>query len=243
MSRKPPTISALYLQNDGSLHIEWDLDSFFENPEEPDEVWVELPGGIVSEVMAGGTRKFDVPAVVVEAYMGTVLNGSVVFKWNENPDNVQGSAFSYPLTSGVPGQSGSTPSVPTVKLLERAPKTLQHENLITISWASYSYTRGNIIWGPQNNPRLFTHNIDPHGTVYSGEFTTDRPLAPQATYQFLVQVTNAFHNKTVETPIRVGSVANFSSVRQFLAASGIPTPAGLRGPLHGSHSLRASMGL
>ncbi|MEU7606178.1 hypothetical protein AB0B78_37435 [Streptomyces sp. NPDC040724] len=244
MSRKPPAISVLYLKDNGSLHLEWDLDRFFPDPEEPDEVWIEFPHGLVTGAMDGRTvRETDLPASVLQPYAGTVLGGSVVFKWSGPPDDVQGSAFSIPLPSGgTPGHTGQVPTVPVLQALARKPKTLQHENQIAIGWSSYSYNRGDIFWGPHDQPRLYTHNIDPHGANYTGTFKTDRPLRPRTAYRFTVQVTNGFEHRTVEAEITVTSAANFSSLRQFLGESGIRTPTGLRGALRGSHSLRASMG-
>ncbi|WP_330329879.1 hypothetical protein OHS33_09170 [Streptomyces sp. NBC_00536] len=93
-----------------------------------------------------------------------------------------------------------------------------------------------------DQPRLHTHNIVPHGANYSGTFTTDQPLRPRTAYRFTVQVTNGFEHRTVPSEATVTSAANIISVRQFLGASGVPTPTGLRGPLHGAHSLRGAMG-
>ncbi|WP_329391822.1 hypothetical protein OG625_40895 (plasmid) [Streptomyces sp. NBC_01351] len=244
MSRKPPTITVQYLKGDGSLHLEWDLDRFFPDPEDPDEVWIELPAGPVTGPMDGReVREIDLPASTVQPYAGTVLGGSVVFKWTGPPDDVQGSAFAIALPGGgSPAPPAQVPFVPQLQVLAREPKTLRNENRITIGWASYSYNKGNIFWGPADQPRLHTHNIDPHGAKYSGTFTTDRPLRPRTAYRFTVQVTNGFEHRTVEAEITATSAANHISVRQFLRESGVPTPTGLRGALRGARSLRASMG-
>ncbi|MFJ7066796.1 hypothetical protein [Streptomyces sp. NPDC101115] len=242
-SRKPPVVTVVQLTDEGALHLEWDLDRFFPDPEEPDEVWVELPHGLATEPMDGAVRETDVPAAQIQPYAGRVLAGSVVFKWAGPPDDVQGSAFPPVQVpgGGTPGHTGQVPSVPVLAIVAREPKTLQHENRITISWSSYSYNSGDVFWGPHDQPRLHTHNINPHGAHYSGTFTTDHPLRPRTAYRFTVRVTNGFEHRTVESEITVTSAANHSSVRRFLAESGVRTPTGLRGPLHGVRSLRAAM--
>lgn len=243
MSRKPPVITTIYMQSDGSLHLEWDLDRFFQDPELPDGVWVWIDG-TVGELMPGDTTSFDIPAAVLTTLAPvTAIVGSVVFKWNGPPDETQASAFTYPATGAVPGHLGEAPTVPTVRLVSRGAKTLRRPNQITIAWDSYSYNSGAIIWGPPSSPRSFTHEFKPHGSVYSGQFTTDQPLTPRSEYVFLVQVTNSFHGRTVKTAITVGSEANIASLRRFLIESEVPPQTPLRELLPDSQSLRALLGV
>lgn len=213
MSRKPPTIVAIYPLTDGSLRIEWDLDRFFEDPEHPEEleephqVWVELPTGPLPP-MDGSSRSFDIPAELLEAYAGGQLTGSVVFRWAGPPDDVLASAFGpIPVAGGGsrPGGSGQVPQTPVVTVVARHPKTSQRPNRITISWSSYSYTHGLVIWGPATDPERYTHKFRPRGTVYTGEFTTDQPLSPRTAYRFLVRVENRSETRTAETAITVVS--------------------------------------
>ncbi|MFJ5307971.1 hypothetical protein [Streptomyces sp. NPDC088350] len=243
MSRKPPANIVGSFTDEGALHLEWDLDRFFPDPEEPDNVWVELPHGIATPIMDGSVRSADLPKAALQPYAGTLVTGDVVFKWNGPPDDVQAGAFQVVVPGGgSPGNPEPVPRVPVLGLVDRQPRTLGHENLITISWASYSYTSGTIFWGPDDQPRHYSHGIDASGARYSGTFTTDHPLRPRTPYRFLVQVTNAFEHRTVEARITVESAANFTSVRQFLAASGVHTPTGLRRPLGRVRGLRAAMG-
>jgi hypothetical protein len=242
MSRKPPAITVQYLRPDGSVHLEWDLDSFFPDPEAPDQVWVELANWI-SPPQSGVTRSLDIPAAVVAQHPAGQITGSVVFRWIGPPDDVQGSPF-YLLTGSGDSSQPSGPPVPDVKLLARSPKTTRSGNLITISWSSYSYNDGNIIWGPHQAPDSFRHSIQPSSAHYSGTFTTDQPLLPRETYVFRVQVKNSLStNVWVQSRLSVIASDNFHSVRQFLLAGGVNPATTLRAALPGTSSLRSVMGI
>lgn len=143
-----------------------------------------------------------------------------------------------------------TPAIgdPSVSVTSIEPFTLNHPNQLTISWSGADYTDGQVLWGPLNNPRAnqYSFQTTDVGNVpsYQGShtFVIPRPLQGRI-LSFTVQVRNKFNDAPLWFPTTIGvlSARNYLSVRQFLQASNVQFPTGVRRLLHGAHSLRALM--
>lgn len=245
MARWAPSVTAVYPRTDGAVDIHWDLDRFFGDPEEPDEIRITTPHDSTPP-LPGSQRNYTLPKDVVALYAGGQLVGQVVFTWRGSPNEVLASAFAIGVPGKASGSSGTTdyrPGMPVLTLVSRAAKTLRQENTITIRWSSSNLTRGRIVWGPSENPRANIHTFKQSGDNYVGQFTTDRPLIARTSYQFLVRVENTYHATSTESVIVVTSHDNHRSLKGFLAASGVSTPAGLRAYVAGGSNLRGVLGV
>jgi hypothetical protein len=225
MSHWAPSITAWGLTSDGSLEIVWEVDSFYSDPEAPEDVSVDLDGIPYRDLGAAG-RSIAIPPKDLARFQGTVLVVDVTFKWLGPPDDTKASTVSIQI-GAPPGPPGNGPPQPTVTIKSALPQTLKHPNEITLTWSSYSYNDGNILWGPASTPRAWSHSIKP----------------TQAKYSFTVQVKNSFTtNVWVETTIAARSAANFRSIRLFLNASGVQGPS-LRAAIGHGGSIRQVMGI
>ena len=241
MSHWPPNITQWGETSDGSLEIAWEVDSFFPDSEPPDDVLVDLDAVLYQDLGETG-RSVTIPPKDLKRFQGTVLNVGVTFTWSGPPADSKVSSVSIQVGSPIPVQ-GNGPSKPSVTIESTIPQTLHHPNQITLKWSSSSYNDGNILWGPIATPRIWSDSIKPKDDTYSGEWTTDRPLAPRTGYSFTVQVKNSLTtNAWVETTTAGRSAANFQSVRQFLSASGVKGPS-LRTAIGHAGSLRQTMGV
>jgi hypothetical protein len=136
-------------------------------------------------------------------------------------------------------------SVPNVNVVSVSPAVLQHGNQITVAWSSYSYTDGQVLWGPTANPNQTVSNFVPgSGTepVYSGQYTANisQSLAGKMV-SFTVQVRNTYQDANLwfKAGVLVRAASNYTSLTQFLAASNVYPPTGVRQYIRGS--LRAKM--
>jgi hypothetical protein len=241
MSHQAPSITEWGSTSDGSMKVAWEVDSFFPDSEAPDDVLVDLDG-IEYRDLGSAAREIEIPPKDLKPFEGHVLIVGVTFKWSGSPADTKVSSVSI-LVGGSVAPSGTGPSKPAVTIKSATAQTLKHPNQIILGWSSYSYNDGNILWGPISNPRMWSHSIKPKTDTYSGEWTTDRPLASRAIYSFTVQVKNSLTtNVWVETTVAAKSAVNFHSVRQFLNASGVQGPSLRKAIGHGG-SLRQTMGI
>jgi hypothetical protein len=149
-------------------------------------------------------------------------------------------AFTTTLTPGI-----GDPLV-TVGAIE--PLTLNHPNQLTVSWSGTEYTDGQVLWGPVATPKAnvssFQATDQGNQPSYSGHqtFVIPGPLQGKR-LSFTVQVRNSFTDYQRWYPTTVGVLAprNYRSIRQFLEASNVRLPTGVRKLVKGAHSLRALM--
>lgn len=241
MSHWAPNITEWGETTDGSLTVSWEVETFFDDSEAPDDVVVQLDGAQYQDMGAAG-RTITIPPKDLKRFQGTVLNVTVVFVWSGSPNDSKASTVPVPISGATPTQ-GSGPTKPTVTIVSATPQTLKQPNQLTVGWSSNSYNDGNIVWGPISNPKLWSHSIKPKSAVYKGQWTTDQALVPHAAYSFTVQVKNSLTtNAWVETTIGAKSAANFHSLRQFLSASGV-SGSSVRTAFGHARSIRQAMGI
>jgi hypothetical protein len=97
---------------------------------------------------------------------------------------------------------------------------------------------------PRQNVSSFQATDQGTEPNYSGQYTANIPLALQGQIlSFTVQVRNQFNDATLWYPTTIGviSARNYRSLRQFLQASNVQLPTGIRHLLRGAHSVRALM--
>jgi hypothetical protein len=140
------------------------------------------------------------------------------------------------------------PEDPQVSVVSIQPATLNKPNQINIAWSSYSYTDGQVLWGPVNNSSENNYQFQAtdvgNEPSYSGTYTATIPSALRGhILSFTVQVRNQLTDATKWYPTTIGVVSarNYHSARQFLQASDVQFPTGVSRFLNGSHSLRALM--
>ena len=229
MARHPPTILSVVSTDDGGISIEWEVDTFFEGSETPDKVLIDL-NGLSFQELEGDETSVEIPAATV-AQLGPQVAISISFWWAGPPVEEQMSSVTVAVNQGGgAGNTGVLPAArPVVTLVRVQARTVSAPASITIAWRSNNYNDGNIFWGPVHEPTAFVRNIRPIGEVYSGEFTTDKPLSASTQYVFKVEVRNTLHSPTwISTTIVVRSAVSTLSVRDFLTTSGRPstTPLG-----------------
>lgn len=137
---------------------------------------------------------------------------------------------------------------PQVSVSSIQPATLNHPNEVTIAWSGDNYTDGQVLWGPVRNPRQNLVPFQPtdqgNEPNYTGKYTANIPPALQGQIlSFTVQVRNSFNDATLWYPTTIGALSawNYRSVRQFLQASDVQFPTGIKQFLKGGHSVRAVM--
>lgn len=244
MANRPPDITT-WSWNDGTLTVNWEVDTFFGDSSDPDDVSVELDNATYKDHLGADARSIVIPSKDL-AGLPPSFSVTVVFEWPEENDS-QGSSINLEKPASFqPGDPGS-PQKPTLGVVAISPKTIQNANQITISYTSYSYTEGEIDWGISGSAPSFKHPFTPGyngpNVDYSGQFTTDQTLQPGAKYSFDVWVRNDQGTNTpVSSTITVSSAQNYHSVRNFLVASGATFPASLR-TLGLVGGLRSSMGV
>lgn len=164
-------------------------------------------------------------------------------------DKVEGESWeSFCVYQPFVTNVGNNALNPQITVDSREPATLLHSNQITISWSSSSYTDGQVLWGPVTSPEQNVYSFKPGhrglNVDYTGQYTAPIPrnLAGQ-TILFTVQVRNSFQDSSLWYPTRVAvqSAHNYNSLRQFLTASNVVLPTGVRQHLRGAGSLRAIM--
>ena len=245
MTDRPPDCTGYSWASDGALTVTWAVDTFFGDSSDPNDVSVEINNAPYKQHLGSDAQSTDIPAADVEKLLpASSFAVTVVFEWT---DDMQRSSVIVPLAGGTPVGSSSFPA-PTLKVVAIQPKTMQTQNQITISWAGFSYTDGTITWGPLQgqSPTRISKSFKPgskHGEPdYTGSYTTD-PLPPNLLIWFNVEVVNKFQGDTASSSIAARSANNFHSVRAFLAASGIHSPASVRGAIGRGGSLRGEMGI
>jgi hypothetical protein len=202
-----------------SVGFEQDGGQDFRESQPPDDVYVEL--GTQVKDLEADDRSIVIAREDLKPFEGHALAINVGFKWVGPPDEVRWSGVVVGIPGGASAPVSPDPAKPVVQI-RLEPATLTHPNRATVSWSSFSYTDGNILWGPHGSPREHKHSFEPRGTTYRGAWTTDIPLAPRALYSFTVQVRDSLTTKRwIETTVEMESAANHHSVRSFLAASGI----------------------
>lgn len=142
-----------------------------------------------------------------------------------------------------------TGSAPQVHVQSIEPATLLHPNQITIQWSSsFNYTDGQVLWGTLRNPTSNVYSFQP-GDVgnepdYSGRYSaTIPPQIGTQVFSFTFKTRNTFNDPNIwySTTVGARSVGNYHSLAQFLRASNVHLPAGVRQFLHGTSSLRNLM--
>jgi hypothetical protein len=146
--------------------------------------------------------------------------------------------FTTTLTLGI----GS----PQVSVSSIKPATLNQPNQVAIAYSGNDYTDGQVLWGPVNNPRQTEVSFQPaepgNEPVYNGTYTANIPPALQGQIlSFTVQVKNSYTDDSLWYPTTIGvlSARNYRSVSQFLQASNVQLPTGIKYLLKGGHSVRA----
>src|SRR5688500_4014824 len=81
MSRNPPTNIQARLQ-EGSILIEWEVDSFFPDPESPDNILIELGEGGPNRSLGGDARSVELGAGELTPFAGTNLAVNIGFQWD-----------------------------------------------------------------------------------------------------------------------------------------------------------------
>lgn len=149
-------------------------------------------------------------------------------------------SFTTRLTPGT--------GAPQVSVVSVQPFTLNQPNQIEIAWSGNDYTDGQVLWGPRSSPRANNHpfGVDDSGNEpnYSGQYTATVPPALQGQILlFTIRVRNSNQDATLWFPTTIGvlSARNYRSAQQFLQASNVAFPTGVRPLLKGAHSLRALM--
>jgi hypothetical protein len=152
--------------------------------------------------------------------------------------------ISQPFTTTL-NITGSAPQVPVSSI---EPATLLHPNQITIQWwSSFNYTDGQVIWGTLPTPsHVYSFQTgDRNGEPdYSGQYTATIPAGVGTPLiQFTVKTENNITNPNVwySTTVAARPARNYHSLVQFLRASNVQLPTGVRQFLHGTSSLRSLM--
>lgn len=228
MTRHPPSIDSV-VPTDGGLTVDWSVDDFFADSESPDKVRVDL-NGVVFRELAGDSTELQVPKASILALGASEVMVSVSFLWNGSPsEELQTTSPPIPVNSGSTTVGGGLPPPPTVHVEKVQGRTLNSQASITLSWASNNYNDANVFWGTQSQQPKFQTRIPPHGDVYHGTFTTDKPLIGGEFYVFDFQVRNTMLSPTwFSTKIVVRALPDVSSVRKFMQVSGLPGSATLR---------------
>jgi hypothetical protein len=240
MTRRPPSILSVVPTGAG-LEVRWEVDSFFDDSAQPEQVLIEL-NGVPFAQLEGDEESVEIPQAALEALRTTSVGISVTFWWNGDPPEEQQSSVIVTLASAGTGAGSSGAVRPAVTVVGVQPRTLRAPNTITIAWRSDNYNDGNIFWGTEAAPRAFQRSIRPRGTIYHGTFTTDRPVLPKTNHVFAVEVRNTHHSPDwLRTTVVVRSAPNFASLRRFLGASGVSVPASLRAVAGPSIGLRNLM--
>ena len=250
MTRRPPAILGVWSAADGGFEVRWEIDQFFADSAEPEQVRIDL-NGVPFDVLDGDEVSIEVPAATVAALAVAVVVVSVSFLWSGSPAEEQQSSVSVPVQSGaVSGNAGVLPAMkPVVTLVGVQPRTAVTPSSIAIAWKSNNYNDGNIFWGPSEAQRRFTRNIrPPNDSVSSGVFTTDQPLIAGTPYFFTVEVRNTLHSSTwISTTVVVRSATEAPartitfSVRQFLQNSGRSVTSSLAGLVGPARSVRSML--
>ncbi|MGW0885845.1 hypothetical protein [Streptomyces sp. NPDC002671] len=229
MTRHPPAIESVAPTDDGNLAVEWSVDDFFADSESPDKVRIDL-NGILFRELDGNSTEVQVPKAVILAFGAPEIFVSVSFFWDGSPSQeLQTTAPPITVNGGAPATGGGLPPPPRVHIDKVQGRTLHSEPSITLSWASNNYNDANIFWGTVSQSPKFQVRIPPHGDVYHGTFTTNRPLLAGELYVFDFQVRNTTLSQTwFSTKVVVRVPVNISSVRKFMKISGLPTATNLR---------------
>jgi hypothetical protein len=237
MTRRPPSIVSVTSTTEADVEVTWEVDTFFADSEAPEKVLIDLNGAPFKQ-LDGDETSVEIPLATLTSLGTPIVTISVSFWWSGSPPEEQMSVVQLPVQTGGAG-GGVLPAARPVVTLERVqPRTVHGPSTIKIAWKSNNYNDGNIFWGPQGSTP-FKHSIKPKGEVYSGTFTTDKPLIPARLYEFKVEVRNTLHSPTwISTTIVVKSPADTLSVREFLATSGKPVTTGLTGLVGPAQSVR-----
>jgi hypothetical protein len=243
--QRAPSITSYGYNTDGSLTVTWEIDTFFESSESPNDVSVEINNLTYKDNLGGGARSLTIPSSDIARFTGVAIIITIVFVWSGTPSNAQRSSVTVPL----PGYSGQPVSgrqeAPNVTIVAIKPKTLQNPNQITIAWSGKSYTDGQVIWGQVGGSKTqFNFKPGNRGTQpdYTGQFTTGGSLVSGVMYEFTVQVRNTFQSQAYyPTLLSIRSAVNFRSVKAFLKASGKASSGSLKSVLGQRVSLRQIM--
>ncbi|MFI1622548.1 hypothetical protein ACH4VT_37155 [Streptomyces lydicus] len=239
MTRHPPAIKSVVPTDGGDLDVEWSVDDFFPDSESPDKVRIDLNGKFFRE-LEGSSTEVQVPKSAILALGAPEVSVSVSFFWDGSPSQeLQTTAPAITVNGGAPATGGGLPPPPRVRIDKVQGRTLHSEPSITLSWASFNYNDANIFWGTVSQSPQFKVHIPPHGDVYHGTFTTDRPLLAGELYVFDFQVRNTMLSPTwFSTKVAVRVPANISSVRKFMKSSGLPASTNLRSFAGSGQSVR-----
>jgi hypothetical protein len=225
MSRWPPDITYTALNNDWTVTVKWQVDSFLHG-DSPDRVDVRVNG---QDYPNHSDSDVTIDANTVRG-SGAFIVIEIDYVWEGDPAPRQSSCV-LPLPAGGVTAPG-TPERPEISVKHRLPKTLRNPNSITVSWSSYSITHADLYWGDQGAPNRHI-GLKVTAQHYGGDVTTDVPLRSGRMYEFKIVVKNTLKGwgpYSAETVVR--SASNYQSVREFLTASG----------LHGP-SLRSALGI
>jgi len=233
---------------DGGFDVQWGVDTFFPDSDEPEKVFVDLNGLTFKELDAD-QDSVEVPLAVINALGSPTVTVSVSFVWSGPPAEELQSSVVMPVGTGaVTGNAGVFPAMkPIVTLVGIQPRTANKPSAITIAWRTNNHNDGNIFWGPASAPRSFVRNIRPaNASVTSGTFTTDRPLTANTQYFFTVEVRNTLHSRqwlattvVAKLATEAPAVVRTSSLRQFLQQTGRPLTSSLAAVVGPTRSLRA----
>jgi hypothetical protein len=240
VSHQPPDITDVELVADGTVVVKWQVDPIL-NGDPPDRVEVLVNGRPYAK---HGDGDVTVDAATVKA-SGAAIAIEIDYVWNGSPEQRQAAGIQLPLPS--PSTDITPVQVhqrPTLTLKQRMPKTLRQRNSITVTWSAYSVSDADLYWGVEGAAARHV-GLRFDATHYGGDFTTDIPLAPAQAYEFKVVVKNSFDGwGPYAAALVVRSASNYSSLRPFLAASGVHGPH-VRSALGASGvvSLRQTLGV
>ncbi len=232
MARWAPNIVSVASNGEGGVEVQWAVDTFFSDSEEPEKVFIAL-NGVPFQELGGDETSTEIPADKIAA-SAPVLTIGVIFWWSGDPPETKQSVVQVPVQSAADTTGGAAVKKPEVTVVHVLPRTRTRPNTIRIHWESHNYNDGNIIWGPDLSNRPGRKSIATKTAHYRGDFDA-QPLQSGVVYFFKVEVRNTTQPPAPwhSTTIAVRAAIDTLSVAQFLDESrlGRTTPlATLVGP-------------
>jgi hypothetical protein len=180
LSRNPPANVHATAQ-EGSVLVEWEVDSFFPDPEPPHHIIVELGAGGPNKGLDGDERSVELTAEELTPFAGTTVVVNVGFQWDGGvplwstidfsiPARGEGPVFRPPVPSGKPAPGSLRFFWDSNRLFV----LLQWENPI-------SYDKILVRWGLKDGGAI---QFDRGGGATNADCG---PIHPNRTYVFMVK--------------------------------------------------------
>ncbi|MFE2644608.1 hypothetical protein ACFXDO_18855 [Streptomyces nigra] len=111
MSRHAPTPPQLTVQ-ESSLLIEWDIDRFFPESEEPDRIILIFSAGdsTVERFLDSSERSVELSAELLRPLAGMILTITIGFQWGQDPPLMTAGAIYLPKVDEGGTALGGTPA-------------------------------------------------------------------------------------------------------------------------------------